>query len=172
MLDAFMVEVSANLVGAFVGVLLAYEVERARDVARERERYDRLVEEYVGARDALRESVARNAAAAQMVFRVIEEGNIPVMRTAFELAVWESVRPEFVRIDTRPTTRLAYARFFEDVARAVELIDAFREAAWEKAILPKSRDVGRARPFEDLAREHLRDVCARLVADAPGLLRD
>ncbi|NIP17127.1 MAG: hypothetical protein GWM87_02410 [Xanthomonadales bacterium] len=168
---AYLIDVSADLVGVFAGAALALWADRrARRHRAARERAQ-LEEELANSRKLVISSVVKNTSETKHLGRLLDGEEDPFLfRVTFESAVWEAARAQFVRIAT-VDERVLLTRFFDHVRRLSKLIDFHRKVRAELEISPAALDAGDRKLLDDL-RARLQEVANEIRIDGLVIVTD
>ncbi len=167
----FTTKALSALVGVFAAVVLALWKERkTREVEAARER-TRLEMEHADVRRTLLSSVVKNATMTKRLKRSVGATSDPyLLQIAFELAVWEAVQAHYVNIAPLDE-RILFARFFDQVRRASQLIEFYRHVRAEVDVGGRDVDPG-PRTLLASMEERLRTVADDTALDATVLIND
>lgn len=110
----------ATLIGVAVGVPIALRIDRNRrasgsraDQAADAERLRRVIE-------ALRSAIDGNSAVLDGLADSVRRKKVP-LDVSFNVAVWEAVRPDVVRLIDDPDLQVRLATYFEDLGEMTRI---------------------------------------------------
>ncbi len=167
----FLVELSAGMVGVFAGAALALWADRRARGHRANAEQARQEEELASSRKLVISSVVKNTSETKHLGRLLEGEEDPFLfRVAFESAVWEATRAQFVRIAS-VDERVLLTRYFDHIRRLNNLIDFHRRMRAELEISPAALDAGDRKLLEDL-RARLREVANDIRIDGLVIVTD
>jgi hypothetical protein len=109
----------SNLIATFVGVVLAFEVERRREQSRERQANKARLESLRGVVFVLDASIEANVTAVETCERELGTGRF-IVEPGLELFTWDAIKPQVVELLGNPAFIARIARFFSRV-KAFEL---------------------------------------------------
>ena len=118
--------IASNVIGVFVGVVLALWSDRRRQHLADAKEVKRLSDELNDLREVIVSSVIKATLEAMRVKSTLSNKNDPLMlEIHFELAVWEAAHSQFVRLAPLDD-RILFSRFFDQVRRLARLVDFHR----------------------------------------------
>jgi hypothetical protein len=118
--------IAANVIGVFVGVVLALWSDRRRQRVAEAKEATRLSGELNDLREVIVSSVIKATFEAMRVKSTLASRSDPFMLGIyFELAGWEAAHSQFVRLAPLDD-RILFSRFFDQVRRLARLVDFYR----------------------------------------------
>jgi len=165
------VETTAGLVGVFTGVFLALWADRRRTAKAAREEGARLREDLAQSRQLVISSVVKNTSEAKRLRSLLRvEGDPYLFQVSFELAVWEAVQSDFVRIASIDE-RVLLTRFFDQVRRLSGLIEFHRQVRAQLEVRQVSLDDGDRALLED-SMNRLRIVADEVRIDGLVVVTD
>lgn len=171
LLGDFLVELSASLIGAFVGVFLALVAERRTHRSREDLTRAQQLDELARTRHAIVGSVVKNTAEARRLQRALA-GEAQWIETALELSVWEAARDQLVRLAPGVDDRVLFARFFDRVRHLQDAVAFHRSLR-----VSRTTSGGRAADEETAAllreaRSHLETIAEEVRVTGTVLVAD
>jgi hypothetical protein len=123
----FLVPIAVNVVGVFVGVLLALWTNRRTQRFADAREARRLSAEFADLREVVLSSVVKDTIEAMRVKSSLASSADPYMLGIYlELAVWEAAQSQFVR-HAPLDDRILLSRFFDQVRRLGRLLDFYRK---------------------------------------------
>ena len=164
----FFVPLAVNMVGVFVGVMLALWTDRRRQEVADAREARRLSVEFAGLREVVLSSVVKDTIEATRVKASLASRSDPYMLEIYlELAVWEAAQSQFVR-HAPLDDRILLSRFFDQVRRLARLLDFYREIRAEHG--PEQGEAA-ARTCENIAM-HLAEVAEDVRLDGIVIVTD
>lgn len=122
----FLFPIVVNVIGVFVGVVLALWSNRRSQQFSDAREGKRHSEEYANLREVVISSVIKDALEAMRVKSTLTSNTDSfLLGIYFELAVWEAAQSQFVRFAPLDE-RILFSRFFDQVRRLARLIDFYR----------------------------------------------
>jgi hypothetical protein len=138
----FAIQSGAALIGVFGGVLSALWVERRRRSAEEARQRAREAARLGEVRDLLLSSVVRNTSEAKRLLGMLGESEDPYhFQVAFDMAVWEATRDQFVGLAPLDQ-RVQFALFFDQIRHVSHLLDFQRQVRAQHEVSQTRTDVG------------------------------
>jgi len=167
----FAVNTAAGLVGVFAGVVLALWTERKREGRQGVMEEAARAEELVHTRRVILSSVVKNTSEAKRLGAALDNDTDPYLfQASFELAVWEATQSQFMRLAALDE-RVLLSRFFDQVARLVQLMEFTRTLRVQLELRTASMDAGdRALVTRSAAR--LREVSDEVRLDGLVVVTD
>ena len=130
----FIVPIVVNIIGVFVGVVLALWTSRRAEQAADAKEAKRLAAEFADLREVVLSSVVKGTIEATRVKAALESSTDPlVLEIYFELALWEAVQPQFVA-HAPLDDRILLSRFFDQVKRLTRLLDFYRKSVASQGV--------------------------------------
>lgn len=127
----FFVPLAVNMVGVFVGVVLALWTDRRRQEFADAREVRRRSAEFADLREVVLSSVVKNTIEATRIRASLASMSDPFMLEIYlELAVWEAAQAQFVR-HAPLDDRILLSRFFDQVRRLARLLDFYRDVLAE-----------------------------------------
>jgi hypothetical protein len=164
----FFVPLAVNMVGVFVGVVLALWTDRRRQEVADARAARRLSVEFAGLREVVLSSVVKDTIEATRVKASLASRSDPFLLEVYlELAVWEAAQSQFVR-HAPLDDRILLSRFFDQVRRLARLLDFYREILAEHGLDP---DEAAARACENIAI-HVAEVAEDVRLDGVVIVMD
>ena len=122
----FVVPIVVNIIGVFVGVVLALWTNRRAEAYADAKEARRSAKEFAELREVVLASVVKATIEATQVKTALASRNDPyLLEVYFELAVWEAAQSEFVT-HAPLEDRILLSRFFDQVRRLSRLVDFYR----------------------------------------------
>lgn len=123
----FLVPIAVNIIGVFVGVLLALWTNRRSQRYADAREARRLSTEFADLREVILSSVVKDTLEAMRVKSSLASKADPyLLEIYFELAVWEAAQSQFVS-HAPLDDRILLSRFFDQVRRLGRLLDFYRK---------------------------------------------
>lgn len=123
----FLVPIAVNVIGVFVGVVLALWINRRSQQIADARETKRLSEEFANLREVVLSSVIKDTFEAMRVKPTLASNTDPFLLGIFlELAVWQAAQSQFVRFAPLED-RILFSRFFDQVRRLARLLDFYRK---------------------------------------------
>ena len=123
----FLVPIAVNIVGVFVGVVLALWTNRRSQQFADAREAKRLAEEFANLREVVLSSVIKDTFEAMRVKSALASNSDPFLLGIYlELAVWEAAQTQFMRFAPLDD-RILFSRFFDQVRRLARLLDFYRK---------------------------------------------
>jgi hypothetical protein len=136
-----LVPIFVNVVGVFVGVILALWTNQRSQQLAEAQEAKRLSAEFRDLRQAVVSSVVRDTVEARRLKSTLASGTDPyVLGIYLELAVWEAAQAQFFRYAPLDD-RIILSRFFDQVRRLARLLDFYRTTLVDQG-LSQETDIG------------------------------
>jgi hypothetical protein len=127
----FYVSLASNVVGVFVGVVLALWTDRKRQEFVEAREAKRRAAEFADLREVVLSSVVKDTIEATRIKASLASKSDPFLLEIYlELAVWEAAQSQFVR-HAPLDDRVLLSRFFDQVRRLARLLDFYRDVRAE-----------------------------------------
>ena len=124
----FIVTIIVNIIGVFVGVVLALWTGRRAEQAADAKEAKRLAAEFADLREVVLSSVVKGTIEATRVKAALASSADPyVLEIYFELAVWDAAQSQFVA-NAPLDDRILLSRFFDQVRRLSHLLDFYRKS--------------------------------------------
>ena len=138
----FFVPLAVNMVGVFIGVVLALWTDRRRQDLADAREATRLAGEFADLREVVVSSVVKDTIEATRIKASLTSSSDPfLLETYLELAVWEAAQSQFVR-HAPLDDRVLLSRFFDQVRRLARLLDFYREILAEHGLDPDEAAAG------------------------------
>jgi nitrogen fixation-related uncharacterized protein len=123
----FLFPIAVNIIGVFVGVVLALWSNRRSQQFADARAAKRRAEEFSDLREVVLSSVMKDTFEAMRVKSTLASKTDPFLLGIYlELAVWEAAQSQFVRFAPLDE-RILFSRFFDQVRRLARLLDFYRK---------------------------------------------
>lgn len=133
-LKDFLVPIAVNIIGVFVGVVLALWTNRRTQQFADAKEAKRLSAEFADLREVVLSSVVKGTIEATRVKSALASRTDPyLLEVYFELAVWEAAQSQFVA-HAPLDDRILLSRFFDQVRRLAMLLDFYRKTRASKSL--------------------------------------
>ena len=164
----FYVPVAVNMVGVFVGVLLALWTDRRRQEFADARDAKRTAADFADLREVVLSSVVKDTIEATRVKASLASKSDPFLLEIYlELAVWEAAQSQFVR-HAPLDDRVLLSRFFDQVRRLARLLDFYRDV---RAEIGHEQNEAALRTCENIAM-HLAEVAEDVRLDGVVIVTD
>lgn len=164
----FFVPLAVNMVGVFVGVLLALWADRRRQEYADARDARRLATEFSGLREVVLSSVVKDTIEATRIKASLASKSDPFLLEIYlELAVWEAAQSQFVR-HAPLDDRILLSRFFDQVRRLARLLDFYRDV---RAEIGHEQNEAALRTCENIAM-HLAEIAEDVRLDGIVIVTD
>ena len=118
--------IAVNIIGVFVGVVLALWSNRRSEQFAETREAERIAEEFADLREVVVSSVMKDTFEAMRVKSTLASNTDPFLLGIYlELAVWEAAQSQFIRFAPLED-RILFSRLFDQVRRLARLLDFYR----------------------------------------------
>ena len=165
----FVVPLAVNMVGVFVGVILALWTDRRRQELADAREQKRLAAAFADLREVVLSSVVKDTIEAARIRASLASGSDPFLLEIYlELAVWEAAQSQFVR-HAPLDDRILLSRFFDQVRRLARLLDFYRESLADHGLYPA--DEAERRAYENIVM-HLAEVAEDVRLDGIVIVTD
>lgn len=171
-LTDFAMEAAAALLGVFAAVLLALWVERRRAATEEAKQVSLKEMRLEDVRDLMLMSVVKNTSEAKRLVDSLQKNDDDpyLFGVAFEYAVWEATRQEFVQLASLDE-RVFFSRFFDQTRRVSGLLDFHRQTRAQHEVSQTRTDPGDRLLFEGIM-QHLKTAAEDLRLDGMVIVTD
>jgi hypothetical protein len=164
----FFVPLAVNMVGVFVGVLLALWTDRRRQEFADAREVRRVAAEFTDLREVVLSSVVKDTIEATRIKASLASKSDPFLLEIYlELAVWEAAQSQFVR-HAPLDDRILLSRFFDQVRRLARLLDFYRDV---RAEIGHEENQAALRTCENIAM-HLAEVAEDVRLDGVVIVTD
>ena len=164
----FLVELAVNMVGVFVGVVLALWTDRRRQEFADAREVKRKSAEFADLREVVLSSVVKDTIEATRVKASLASKSDPFLLEIYlELAVWQAAQSQFVR-HAPLDDRILLSRFFDQVRRLARLLDFYRDV---RAEIGHEQNEAARRTCENIAM-HLAEVAEDVRLDGVVIVTD
>jgi len=169
----FILPIIVNIIGVFVGVVLAlWTNRRAQEFADAREAR-RLAAKFADLREVVIASVVKGTMEAMRLKPALASRNDPyLLEIYFELAVWEAAQSQFVA-HAPLDDRILLSRFFDQLRRLARLLDFYRKTRAAQGAGPGAdADFTNARVAVDNIAAHLVELAEDVRLDGIVIVLD
>jgi hypothetical protein len=164
----FYVSLASNVVGVFVGVVLALWTDRKRQEFVEAREAKRRAAEFADLREVVLSSVVKDTIEATRIKASLASKSDPFLLEIYlELAVWEAAQSQFVR-HAPLDDRVLLSRFFDQVRRLARLLDFYRDV---RAEIGHEENPAAVRTCENIAM-HLAEIAEDVRLDGVVIVTD
>lgn len=165
----FFVPLAVNMVGVFVGVMLALWTDRRRQDFADAREAKRTAAEFADLREVVLSSVVKDTIEATRIKASLASKSDPFLLEIYlELAVWEAAQSQFVR-HAPLDDRILLSRFFDQVRRLARLLAFYRESLADHGLDPE--DEAARRTYENIVM-HLAEVAEDVRLDGVVIVTD